>query len=65
MKSVFGGLLLLSAPLVSTASPGLNGVLLTLDPAKVSCQVDVKNGYSYADPTLYASGGYVLDPYYN
>jgi hypothetical protein len=28
-------------------------------------QRDVKNGYSYADPTLYNSGGYKLDPYYN
>ena len=33
--------------------------------AFVDVQRDVKNGYSYADPTLYASGGYVLDPYYN
>ena len=28
-------------------------------------QLLVKNGYSYADPTVYASGGYTLDPYYN
>jgi hypothetical protein len=33
--------------------------------AFVDVQRDVKNGYSYADPTLYASGGYVFDPYYN
>jgi hypothetical protein len=33
--------------------------------AFVHVQLDVKNGYSYADPTVYASGGYVLDPYYN
>jgi hypothetical protein len=25
----------------------------------------VKNGYSYADPTLLASGGFTFDPYYN
>jgi hypothetical protein len=25
----------------------------------------VISGYSHADPTLYASGGYLLDPYYN
>lgn len=28
-------------------------------------QVLVENGYSYADPTVYAMGGYTLDPYYN
>jgi hypothetical protein len=28
-------------------------------------QRQVISGYSHADPTLYASGGYVLDPYYN
>jgi hypothetical protein len=33
--------------------------------AFVDVQRDVKNGYSYADPTVYASGGYALDPYYN
>ena len=33
--------------------------------AFVDVQRNVKNGYSYADPTVYASGGYVLDPYYN
>ena len=33
--------------------------------AFVDVQLDVKNGYSYADPTVYASGGYVFDPYYN
>lgn len=33
--------------------------------AFVDVQRHVKNGYSYADPTLYASGGYALDPYYN
>ena len=33
--------------------------------AFVDVQRDVKNGYSYADPALYASGGYVFDPYYN
>jgi hypothetical protein len=33
--------------------------------AFVDVQRDVKNGYSYADPSLYASGGYVFDPYYN
>jgi hypothetical protein len=33
--------------------------------AFVDVQRDVKNGYSYADPTLYSSGGYVFDPYYN
>jgi hypothetical protein len=33
--------------------------------AFVDVQRDVKNGYSYADPSVYASGGYVFDPYYN
>jgi hypothetical protein len=33
--------------------------------AFVDVQLDVKNGYSYADTTVYASGGYVFDPYYN
>jgi len=33
--------------------------------AFIGVQLLVKNGYSYADPTLYASGGYTLDPYYN
>jgi hypothetical protein len=33
--------------------------------AFVDVEVLVKNGYSYADPTLYASGGYTFDPYYN
>jgi hypothetical protein len=33
--------------------------------AFVDVQLHVKNGYSYADPTLYGSGGYFLDPYYN
>lgn len=28
-------------------------------------QVLVENGYSYADPTVYAMGGYTIDPYYN
>jgi hypothetical protein len=28
-------------------------------------EVNVKNGYSHADPTLYSSGGYKFDPYYN
>jgi hypothetical protein len=28
-------------------------------------QRQVITGYSHADPTLYASGGYWLDPYYN
>lgn len=28
-------------------------------------QRHVKTGYSHADPDLYASGGYLLDPYYN
>jgi hypothetical protein len=39
-----------------------------LQPAKQAfdaVQIHVKNGYSYADPDLYASGGYYLDPYYN
>lgn len=31
----------------------------------IDVQLHVKNGYSYADPTVYASGGYTLDPYYN
>jgi hypothetical protein len=31
----------------------------------VDVQLHVKNGYSSADPTLYASGGYMFDPYYN
>lgn len=31
----------------------------------IDVQRDVKNGYSYADPTVYASGGYTFDPYYN
>jgi hypothetical protein len=31
----------------------------------IDVQLHVKNGYSYADPTLYASGGYTFDPYYN
>jgi hypothetical protein len=33
--------------------------------AFVDVQRLVKNGYSYADPGLLASGGYILDPYYN
>lgn len=33
--------------------------------AFIDVQRHVKNGYSYADPTLYASGGYTFDPYYN
>jgi len=33
--------------------------------AFIDVQRHVKNGYSYADPALYASGGYTLDPYYN
>ena len=31
----------------------------------IDVQREVKNRYSYADPTLYASGGYMFDPYYN
>jgi hypothetical protein len=31
----------------------------------IDVQRQVKNAYSYADPTVYASGGYTLDPYYN
>lgn len=33
--------------------------------AFVEVQVLVENGYSYADPTVYAMGGYTFDPYYN
>jgi hypothetical protein len=33
--------------------------------AFVDVQRIVKNGYSYADSALYASGGYQFDPYYN
>jgi hypothetical protein len=33
--------------------------------AFVDVQVIVRNGYSSADSTVYARGGYVLDPYYN
>jgi hypothetical protein len=33
--------------------------------AFVDVQRIVKNGYSYADSSLYASGGYQFDPYYN
>jgi hypothetical protein len=33
--------------------------------AFIGVQRQVISGYSHADPTLYASGGYVLDPYYN
>jgi hypothetical protein len=33
--------------------------------AFVDVQRVVKNGYSYADSALYASGGYQFDPYYN
>lgn len=33
--------------------------------AFVDVQLRVRNGYSHADPTVYASGGYLLDPYYN
>jgi hypothetical protein len=33
--------------------------------AFVAVQRHVITGYSHADPTLYASGGYTLDPYYN
>jgi hypothetical protein len=33
--------------------------------AFVDVELLVKNGYSYADPTVYASGGYTFDPYYN
>jgi len=28
-------------------------------------QLDVKNRYGYADGSLWSSGGYVFDPYYN
>ena len=33
--------------------------------AFVDVQRIVKNGYSYADSAVYASGGYQFDPYYN
>jgi hypothetical protein len=33
--------------------------------AFVDVQRIVRNGYSSADSTVYARGGYVLDPYYN
>ena len=33
--------------------------------AFVDVQRIVKNGYSYADSSLHASGGYQFDPYYN
>jgi hypothetical protein len=39
-----------------------------LQPSKrafAEVQQYVKTGYSHADPDLYASGGYLLDPYYN
>jgi len=43
----------------------VQGDLKPLKQAFVDVQRLVKNGYSYADPGLLASGGYVLDPYYN
>lgn len=43
------------------ARAGLNSVT----EAFVDVQRIVKNGYSYADSALYASGGYQFDPYYN
>lgn len=33
--------------------------------AFVDVQILVENAYSYADPTVYAMGGYTIDPYYN
>jgi hypothetical protein len=33
--------------------------------AFVDVQRHVETGYSHADPTIYASGGYTFDPYYN
>lgn len=39
--------------------------LRPVDRAFSRVQIIVKNAYSYADTTLYSSGGYVLDPYYN
>lgn len=33
--------------------------------AFVQVQHLVANRYSYADPTIYAMGGFTLDPYYN
>jgi hypothetical protein len=39
--------------------------LSSVTEAFVDVQRIVKNGYSYADTALYASGGYQFDPYYN
>jgi hypothetical protein len=39
--------------------------LKPVNEAFVDVQLIAKNGYSYADPTVYALGGYLLDPYYN
>lgn len=33
--------------------------------AFVDVRILVENAYSYADPTVYAMGGYTIDPYYN
>jgi hypothetical protein len=39
--------------------------LLPTAHAFVDVQRHVETGYSHADPTVYASGGYTFDPYYN
>jgi hypothetical protein len=48
-----------------TCRPPIFGVRASVTEAFVDVQRIVKNGYSYADSALYASGGYQFDPYYN
>jgi hypothetical protein len=46
-------------------APQARADLKPVSEAFVDVQRIVKNGYSYADSTVFASGRYVLDPYYN
>jgi hypothetical protein len=43
----------------------LQADLKPLTRAFVDVQRNVKTGYSYADPALYAAGAYTFNPYYN
>jgi hypothetical protein len=45
--------------------PQLRMDLMPTTHAFVDVQRHVETGYSHADPTVYASGGYTFDPYYN
>lgn len=50
---------------IRSHDPSARADLKPVDRSFVRVQRIVKNAYSYADTTVYASGGYVLDPYYN